>query len=146
MRIKGGPELRARLAAIAAAKPELGRAWGSEAAKRIRDDAPRRSGDLRQSIKEGRRGGKAAVFGLWYGIILDRGTKAYRIKPRTVGGTLRYSYKGRTIFSKQANRRRLRRRPFITKGAQGALQSPAIAGAIVQAWNRKRSSGRFSRL
>lgn len=145
MKLKGGPELRARLASIAASKPELGRAWALDAAARIKAEAPTRTGRLRGSIQPGEKSGKAVVKGNWYGVILDRGTKAYRIVPRQKQA-LRFQYRGRTIFARQANRRRLRRRPFITNGAQEALRSAAFAGQIIAAWNRKRASARFSRL
>jgi hypothetical protein len=144
VRIKGGPELRARLAAVAKAKPELGRAWAEEAAHRISADAPSRTGSLRRSIHAGEKSGRAAVLGNFYGRILDQGTKAYPIKPRRAG-TLVFQYKGQTIFAKQANRRRLRSRPFLTRGAQAALSAPSLAAAVVAVWSRKRASGRFTR-
>lgn len=146
MKLKGGPELRARLASVVAAKPEMTRAWADDASSRISRDAPRRDGDLASSIEAGEKGGKAVVKGAWYGIILDRGTKSYGIKPKSAGGTLRFNYKGRTIFAKKTQRRRLRRRPFITRGAQDALRASPIAAIIVKAYSRKRSSGRFGGL
>ncbi len=146
VRIKGGPELKARLASIVASKIDIERAWAKDAAERIRSDAPRRTGSLASSIRASEQRGKAVVKGNWYGVILDRGTRSYGIAPRTAGGTLRFEYRGRTVFAKKSNRRRLRRRPFITKGAQAALQASPIAEQIIKAWNRKRSSGRFSSL
>lgn len=146
VRIKGGPELKARLASIVASKPEITRAWAKDAASRIAADAPRRTGKLAGSIKDEDRRGKGVVTGAWYGIILDRGTKAYGITPRATGGTLRFTYKGRTIFAKKSNRRRLRRRPFITQGAQEALRASSISDQIIRAWNRKSARGRASRL
>lgn len=145
MRIKGGPELRARLANIVASAAEMERAWATDAARNIKGDAPVRTGALKGSIQPGEKSGKGAVYGNWYGIILDRGTTAYTIRPRRAS-TLMYTYKGRTIFGKKSNRRRLRRRPFITRGAQDALNSQAMTGAIYKAWSRKTSSGRFSGL
>lgn len=146
MRLRGGPELRARLASVIAAKPEITRAWAKDAASRISRDAPRRTGALAGSIEEGEKGGKGVVRGAWYGVILDRGTKAYQIRPRSAGGTLRFTYRGRTVFAKKSDRRRLRRRPFITKGAQGALAAAALRVEIVKAYSRRRSSGRFGTL
>ena len=146
VRIKGGPELKARLASIVASKPEITRAWSEDAAKRIASAAPRRTGKLAGSIKAEDKRGKGVVTGAWYGIIQDRGTKAYTIRPRTAGGVLQFSYRGRTVFAKKSDRRRLRRRPFITSGAQEALRASAIADQIIRAWNRKSGRGRFSRL
>lgn len=143
--IKGGPELKARLASVVAARPEMTRAWAHDAAGGMRRDAPRRTGRLASSIVEGEKQGKGVVRGNWYGIIQDRGTKAYSIEPKKASA-LRFSYKGRTVFAKKTQRRRLRRRPFITQNAQDALRGLPIAAVIVKAFSRKRSSGRFSGL
>lgn len=144
-RIKGGPELRARLASVVAARPEMTRAWAHDATGKIRRDAPRRTGRLQSSIAEGERKGQGVVRGNWYGIIQDRGTKAYPIEAKKAS-TLRFQYKGKTIFAKKVTRRRLRRRPFITKGAQDALAGLPIAAVIVKAWSRKSARGRSSTL
>lgn len=146
MRLKGGPELMARLASVVAAKPEITRAWAADASGRISRDAPRRTGKLAGSIEPGEKSGKGIVKGAWYGIIQDRGTRSYGIEPRSKGGTLRFQYKGRTIFTKKSQRRKLRRRPFITRGAQEALRAAPIAAEVVKAYSRKRSSGRFGGL
>jgi hypothetical protein len=145
VRIKGGPELKARLAAIVGSKLDIERAWAQDASKRIAGDAPRRTGRLAGSIHPDERRGKAVVKGAWYGVILDRGTRAYPIEGKR-GQALKFSYRGRTVFAKKVNRRRLRRRPFITANAQAALQAAPIANQIIRAWNRKSSRGRFSRL
>ncbi len=146
LRIKGGPELKARLVSVIAAKPEITRAWAKDASDRISGDAPRRTGKLAGSIEPGEQRGKGVVKGAWYGIILDRGTRSYGIEPRSPGGTLRFQYKGRTVFTKKSQRRKLRRRPFITRGAQEALSASPIAAMIVKAYSRRRSSGRFGGL
>lgn len=146
MRIKGGPELKARLAAVVAAESEIERAWADDAAGRIKGAAPRRTGRLQGSIHAGEKGGKGVVKGAYYGIILDRGTKSYPITPRKPGGMLRFEYRGRTVFAKKTQRRRLRRRPFITRGAQDALHASPIAAVIVKAYSRRRASARFSGL
>lgn len=146
VKIKGGPELKARLAAIVGSRLDIERAWAVDASKRIAGDAPRRTGRLAGSIHDSTsRGGHAVVKGAWYGVILDRGTRAYPIEPKKAQA-LRFNYRGRTVFAKKVNRRRLRRRPFITANAQAALQASPIANQIIAAWNRKRASGRFSRL
>lgn len=145
VRIKGGPELRARLVAIVAAVPAMERAWAEDAAKRIAGDAPRRTGKLAGSITPGQEHGKGVVKGAWYGIIQDRGTKAYPIVPRQAQA-LKFTYRGRTVFAKKSDRRRLRRRPFITSNAQAALRASPIHDQIIKAWNRKSGRGRFSAL
>jgi hypothetical protein len=146
VRIKGGPELKARLMAVIAAKPEITRAWAEDASDRIAADAPKRTGALERSIEPGEKDGKGVVRGNYYGVILDRGTKSYEIKPKKAGGRLVFNYRGRTIFAKKSQRRKLRRRPFITRGAQDALQASPIMAVVVKAYSRKRGSGRFSRL
>lgn len=145
VRIKGGPELKARLAAIVGSKLDIERAWAQDASRRIASDAPRRTGMLAGSVHPEETRGKAVVKGAWYGIILDRGTRAYPIEAKKAEA-LRFQYRGRTVFAKKVNRRRLRRRPFITANAQAALQSAPIADQIIRAWNRKSSRGRFTRL
>ena len=142
MKLKGGPELRARLASVIAARPEIARAWSKEAAVLIEREAPRRSGKLASSIAPGEKAGKGVVRGAWYGVIVDRGTKAYGISAKP-GSTLRFNYRGRTIFAKSVKRKRLRRRPFITRGAQDALRTTAITHEIIRAYSRRRSGGRF---
>ena len=143
--IKGGPELKVRLAAIIGSKLDIERAWAVDASKRIAGDAPRRTGRLASSIHPDESKGKAVVKGAWYGVILDRGTRAYSIEPRKAEA-LKFNYRGRTVFAKKVNRRRLRRRPFITANAQAALQASPIAAQIIKAWNRKSARGRFSSL
>ena len=145
IRIKGGPELKARLAAVVAARPDITQAWAKDAASRIRGDAPRRTGALERSIQPGEQRGKGVVKGAWYGVILDRGTRSYGIAPKGAG-VLRFEYKGRTIFAKKVQRKRLRRRPFITKGAQDALRAAPIMAEVVKAYSRKSGRGRFSGL
>lgn len=144
-RLKGGPELMARLSSVVAARPEMTRAWAHDAASRIRSEAPHRTGKLRSSIAEGEKRGKGVVTGAWYGVILDRGTKSYPITPKK-SSTLRFQYRGRTVFSKKVTRKRLRRRPFITRGAQEALSGLPMAAVIVKAWSRKSARGRKSSL
>jgi hypothetical protein len=131
---------------VVSATPEMERAWAVDAAGRIATDAPRKTGSLASSIEPGQKGGKGIVSGNYYGVILDRGTKSYGIAPKKAGGTLHFTYRGRTIFAKKVTRKRLRRRPFATKGAQDALRSSAIASVIVKAYSRKRGRGRGSAL
>lgn len=145
LRIKGGPELKARLAAVVASKSAITHAWAQDASGRIKADAPRRTGRLANSITPAEKRGQGVVKGEWYGIILDRGTRSYGIDARKAQ-SLKFTYKGRTIFAKHVNRRRLRRRPFITKGAQDALRASPIAQEIVKAYSRRSSAGRFSRV
>lgn len=145
IRIKGGPELKARLVAIVGSKLDIERAWAQDASKRIASAAPRRTGKLAGSIHPDESKGRAVVKGAWYGVILDRGTKPYSIEPKRAEA-LKFQYRGRTVFAKKVNRRRLRRRPFITQNAQAALKSAPIADQIVKAWNRKSARGRFSSL
>jgi hypothetical protein len=143
--IKGGPELRARLQAVIANAPEMERAWADDAAKRIKAAAPSRTGRLKASVRAGTSKGRGAVFGAFWGVFIDRGTKPHTIEAHKAKA-LRFEYRGQTIFAKKVQRKRMRRRPFITKGAQDALAASPIHDQIIKAWNRKASGRAFRKL
>lgn len=143
-RLIGGPELRVRLANVAAVGPEIKAGWSKEAAGRMRQTAPRRSGRGDASIHAGQRGNKSGVFGAWWLIFSDRGTKAHDINARP-GGALRFKVAGQTIFAKRVHLRRKAGTHWIARAAQDALRH--VGGdAIVKAWSRKSSGRRFSSL
>lgn len=139
--IKGGPLLRARLDSVSAAGPEIKAAWATDAARRIKADAPTNRGVLKASVTAQTQGAKVGVWGAFWGIFVDRGTKAHDIKARK-GGALRFEVAGRTIFTKKVHRKRMRRRPFITENAQEALAAAPLRDQIIGAWNRRRGKGR----
>lgn len=171
--IKGGPELKVRLDSIpGVAGPEIMATWANDAARNIRAAAPRGRGShgqhLADSIVSGTKGAatrrrgrgamagvRAAVFGAYWGIFVDRGTKAHDIKPKRSKSTtgkgapaLQFitSRGGDSIFRPKARVRRIGRRPFITEGAQKALRDLPWADKVLMAWSRKAETRGFGRL
>jgi hypothetical protein len=143
-RITGGPELRARLTNVVRNADFMEAVWAKDAAARIKADAPTDRGRGKASIRAGASRGRGAVFGAFWLVFVDRGTKAHEIIARKAS-VLRFEYRGRVIFAKKVQRRAMRRRPFITRGAQEALAGLPIRDAIIQAWNRRRA-GRFTKI
>lgn len=144
LKIKGGSALRARLDAIAQVPPGFASIWAEDAAERMRRTAPnaRRPASRRWETKAtAKRGG---VYGAFWWIFVDRGTKAHDITPRNAK-SLRWTDGGRTIFAKKVHKKRQRRVPFISKAAQDALAGSQWADLVVKTWNgrRLRSHRRF---
>jgi hypothetical protein len=141
-RLIGGPALRARLAALATVPPNFAADWAEEAKDRIVATKPSstRPASSRFSTKVSER--RAGVYGAFWWIFVDRGTKAHDIRPRKAK-VLRFQKAGQTIFAAKVHLRRMRRRPFITKAAQEALHGGT--DLIIQTWNgrRRRGKGRF---
>lgn len=155
--VKGGPELRARLAAVASSQTrvDIARTWQQNATRGIRSDAPRRTGRGQASVRPGIVSDrKAVVRGAYWLIFIDRGTKAHDIRPKGVSGSgrggrsntkaLKFEVGGKTVFARKVHRRRMPRKPFITKAAQDALREHPMSNEIVQAWNQRRR-GRWTK-
>lgn len=141
--IRGGSALRARLKNMANLPPEFTGVWAETAAQRIRETKPpsTRPASSRFTTKAtARRGG---VYGAFWWIFIDRGTKAHDITPRKAKA-LRFEKGGETIFARKVHRKRMRRRPFISKAAQGALADLG-SDLIVQSWNGRRIKGKSHR-
>lgn len=145
MRITGGPELKARLVAASNSGPDIQAEWAQIAARDMARTAPRRTGALSRSIRPGVQGTKAVVRGAYWGIFIDRGTKAHVIEPRDKQA-LKFQYRGTTVFAKKSHRRRKARKPFITEAAQKALQEPSVSAPIILAWNRRRAGSGFRKI
>jgi hypothetical protein len=144
VRIKGGPELKARLAAIPAGAPELVALWADDAASRMRSAAPNARRPASRQFTTKARGLRAAVYGAFWWIFVDRGTKAHDIYGsggKNPPDTLKFEYRGRTVFAKKVHRRGKGRRAFISKAAQDALASSALTGFIIKQWNKRRIGG-----
>ncbi|HKY89364.1 MAG TPA: hypothetical protein VJ141_05245 [Candidatus Limnocylindrales bacterium] len=140
-RLIGGPALRARLAALAKVPPEFAGEWAAEAKDRIVATKPQsnRPASSKFSTKVSER--RAGVYGAFWWIFVDRGTKAHDIVARRAKA-LRFEAGGQTIFARKVQLRRMRRRPFITKAAQEALHGGA--DFIIKTWNgRRRKRGLF---
>lgn len=145
VRIKGGSDLLARLAAIPAGGPALVQAWGDDTADRLRATAPNARRPASRQFTTRTRGLRAAVYGAFWWIFVDRGTKAHDILGS--GGdnppdSLKFNWKGRTVFAKKVHRRGKGRRAFISKAAQEALASSKLTDFIIKQWNRRRLGGR----
>lgn len=141
VRIKGGPELKARLASIIAGSPELVKAWADDAKERIARDAPNARRPASRQWSTRAQGNRAGVYGAFWWVFVDRGTKAHDILPRRAK-VLRWDRGGRTVFAKRVHQRGLRRRPFITRNAQAAFASSKLSEQVVKLWNRRRLTSR----
>lgn len=136
-RLIGGSALRARLANVAAVGPAFASEWSEDAADRMRHTKP--SSDRPESSRfttkaNATRGG---VFGAFWWIFVDRGTKAHDIVARKAQA-LMFEWKGETIFAKKIHRKRMRRRPFISRAAQEALSGNRFADLVIRSWNGRR--------
>jgi hypothetical protein len=144
-RIKGGPQLKARLAAIPAGAPGLVGLWAEDAASLMRQNAPASSRPASRKFEPRTRGLRGAVYGAYWWIFVDRGTKRhviYGAGAKNPPEILRFSRGGRTIFAKKVNHPGQRRRAFITRSAQDAFSSSALHEGIVKLWNRRRIGSR----
>jgi hypothetical protein len=162
--IKGGPDLRIRLENVASQSPDLILArWAQDAAGLIRSGAPVRTGALQRSIKPGTKGAshfgrtslragvRAAVYGAYWGIFIDRGTRAHVIEPTHKpkpgkAAYLKFEDGGRTVFARRTMHRRMGKRPFITRGAQEALHRSPWVNLVEQVWSRKSEKRSFRTL
>lgn len=142
-RLIGGSALRARLTNVAAVAPAFAGEWADETVDLIKRTKPSstRPASSRFTAKVSDR--RAGVYGAFWWIFVDRGTKAHDIVARRAK-TLVFQWKGDTIFAKKVHRKRMRRRPFITRAAQEALSSSNFAELVIQAWNGRRIRGRSS--
>jgi hypothetical protein len=133
-RLIGGPDLRARLASLQGVGPEFAQTWADDTATRMRTTAPP-AHDRRFSTRV--RHFRAGVYGAFWWIFVDRGTKAHGPKRAKV---LRFERGGETIFAKKV--RGVKRRPFVTRAAQEALAGSKWADTVIKQWNRRRVGGR----
>jgi hypothetical protein len=128
--LKGGSALRARLTNIAAVPETFASEWADLAADDMRKTKPHstRPASSRFTTKATRT--RAGVYGAFWWIFVDdiEGRKARALSNQ------------QTIFGTKVHLKRMRRRPFISKAAQGAL-SELGTDAIVQAWNGRRLRG-----
>jgi hypothetical protein len=135
----GGSDLRARLTSLADVPPEFASDWAKDAAKRMEQTAPnaQRPESRRFTTKVSRT--RAGVYGAFWWIFVDRGTKAHDIFARR-GEALRFEWKDQTIFARKVHLPRKARRPFITNAAKEALAGSAWIDTVVKSWNKRRLS------
>ena len=136
MSLKGGPELAARLKALKLAFKPMGRQWATGTAAIIRNTAPSRTGRLRRSVRVKSATQKRAQVGaVYYGHILDAGSKPYDIVPRK-GSTLAFQGRdGRTIFSKKVHKPRQAPMGFAARAARESLRRTPLGDSLIRSWN-----------
>jgi hypothetical protein len=138
-RLIGGSALRARLANLAKVPPAFAGEWADETVGRIKATKPpsTRPASSKFSTKVSER--RAGVYGAFWWIFVDRGTKAHDIRPRKAKA-LRFQVGGQTIFARKVHLKRMRRRPFISRAAQESLRGGT--DLIIKVWNGTRLKGR----
>lgn len=141
-RLVGGSELRARLASLMDVPPEFASTWADETASKMRQTAPnaRRPASRVFTTKIARY--RAAVYGAYWWIFVDRGTKAHDIfgsGGKNPPNFLKFSAGGQTIFASKVHHPRTGRNPFISRAAQGALAGSKWAETVIKQWNGRRS-------
>jgi hypothetical protein len=145
-RLIGGPDLRLRLSSLANVPDDFARTWAHDTAAKMRETAPNaRRPESRvfttKSFSSGIQRFRAAVYGAYWWIFVDRGTKAHDILGsgrRNPPNLLMFKVGGQTIFTPKVHHPRTRRVGFISRAAQGALEGSAFAEAVVKRWNRRR--------
>lgn len=133
-RLRGGGDLRKRLAALKLAFKPIGRQWGNRTVVRYRASVPSRTGKTRGSFRVRNATQKRAVVGgSFVAYFIDKGPVAHDIKGKK--GPLVFQASGRTIFARQVHHRGYRGRPFRDRQARAALRETPMADALVKAWN-----------
>lgn len=133
--LKGGPELKRRLAAIKLAFKPIGRQWADETAKAGRTMVPVRTGRLRKSIRRKNATQKRATVAAHYtAYFIDKGTVPHDIKAKRAKGLV---FEGRhgTIFARKVHHRGIKARPFRERMAHEGLRRTPMADAIIKQWN-----------
>lgn len=142
-RLIGGSALRARLENVLAVGPAFAGEWAEEAADEIRRTKPPSDRPASSKFTTKASATRGGVFGAFWWIFVDRGTKAHDITPRKAKA-LRFQVGRDTIFTAKVHRKRMARRPFITKAAQRALAGNTFADLVIQSWNGRKIRGRKS--
>lgn len=140
-RLIGGPALRARLENLAQVGPAFAGEWADETVEIIRRTKPPSDRPASSHFTTKANDRRAGVFGAFWWIFVDRGTKAHDIVAKKAQA-LMFQWKGETIFAKKIHRKRMARRPFISRAAQEALSSNTFAQLVIQAWNGRKIRGR----
>lgn len=135
MRVKGTPELRARLRAIKTAFRPIGRKWGTATVRHARPIAPRKSGAGARSIRVRTASQRrATVVANYYMAILDRGSKQHVIVPRKAG-RLVFQANGRTVFARKVTKPAMRGLGFGKRAAKEGLRDTPMAAELIRLWN-----------
>ena len=156
--LKGGPQLRARLASLAEVPKDMTKDW-AEAVRQDMEGVHGRPVGIWYSTRYGK------VYAPFWLRFIDRGTKAHDIKPQSISHSGRHWITsvdrsgprtgygkpkalliGGTIFVSKVHKKRQAAKPFITKAAQAALRNSVGAPQILAAWSRRRGRGRGGKL
>jgi len=143
-KLLGGPELRLRLASLSAVGPEFGQVWANDTAAKMRATAPNAKRPASRIFTTKARGLRAAVYGAFWWVFVDRGTKAHDIfgsGGKNPPENLKFSIGGQTIFASKVHKKRQRRNAFISRAAQEALAGQAWVATVTKQWNRRRIGG-----
>jgi hypothetical protein len=126
MRVKGTPELRARLKAIKVAFKPIGRQWATSTAHHARRGA--RFKDRNASMK------RATVVANYYVAILDRGHKQYTITPKRARNLV-FQSQGRTVFARKVTKPASRGLGFGNRAGKAGLRDVPMAEELIKLWN-----------
>ena len=137
MRVRGTPELRARLRAIKQTFRPVGRQWASSTVKHARSGAGfnDRSGKGRRSIRvKSASTRRATVVARHYVAILDKGHKQYTITPKKAA-RLAFQANGRTVFARKVTKPASRGLGFANRAGKAALRDTPMAEELIRLWN-----------
>ena len=137
IRVKGTPELRARMKAIKVAFGPIGRKWATSTAKHARSGAQftDRTGKGRRSIRVRNASQKrATVVANYYVAILNTGAKAHTIVPKRARNLV-FQSGGRTVFAKKVHKPATRGLGFGNRAAKAGLRDTPMAAELIRLWN-----------
>jgi hypothetical protein len=136
VKLRGGRELRARLAAMERAKRPVTRTWATETARAMRPMVPVKTGALRRSIDVGHTSEEeATVVANSSAFFVDAGTRPHDIEPRRKPSLVFQGKRG-TVFARKVHHRGSRAQPFRARAAREGLRRTRIVDFFIGAWNR----------
>jgi hypothetical protein len=139
-RLKGGPELQARLRAIRTTFKPIGREWADKTARAGQGMVPVRTGRLKGSIKRRNATLKhATVVAHYTAYFVDAGTRRHTIVPRN-SGRLVFSSGGRTVFARKVDHPATRPQPFRRRAALEGMRETPMAQKMIDLWNSARAA------
>jgi hypothetical protein len=136
MRLRGAPELRARLQALKVAFKPIGRKWAETTVTVMRPQVPVKTGKGRSTVRvKNASMTRATVSAIYYMGILDKGAKAHTFGPRRAK-MLRFEVGGRTVFAKRVTQRARAGMGFAGRAGREALRRNPMAATLIGQWNR----------
>ena len=133
--LRGSREFKARCTAIKQTFKPAGAMWAKRTAELSKPSVPVRSGKGRRSVRvKNANQRRATVSAIYYVAILDKGHKAYTIKPRR-SGSLVFDVGGRTIFARQVHKRAATGKQFAKRAADRAIREHPLAQTCIDLWN-----------